>query len=322
MKPTFDLGWGDTPVVRQALVETLDGMEYAVERSELSDMGYPPHAGMPALVELCKDLAKRQSGRRPEHLYITCGATGAINAALYAMDSAEYVECHTRYFPFYPKIIDLAGKQMVDQAERNRMVKAGAESHRFITLVDSPSNPEGLIYPNSVAHVWDAAYAGTHYGGKGASPVSWGIMCGSLSKTLGINGCRLGWAATDRLYESARLGAYVTASSSGMSVDSQLTAIGVLKRLDIDRFESRAKGYIDDNRAQAQRVLDKFGQGDAPARGMYFLVQLGKSERRALERARVKWQPGPSWGADDSWARLSLGQKRETVLAAVNAIIK
>ena len=50
--------------------------------------------------------------------------------------------------------------------------------------------------------------------------------------------------------------------------------------------------------------------------------KLGKAERKALTKANIKWQPGNTWGEDDNWARLSLGQTREIVRAAVRATLK
>jgi hypothetical protein len=55
---------------------------------------------------------------------------------------------------------------------------------------------------------------------------------------------------------------------------------------------------------------------------MFAILQLGKAEIRALEKAGVVWQPGTSWGEDDSWARLSLGQDRKLTRAAVKAVLK
>ena len=84
MKPVSDLSWGDPIIVRQALIETL-GNKFCLAPKLLGSMGYTPHHGYPHLIKQCKDIAERQTGRIPKHLILTCGATGAIHAALYAL---------------------------------------------------------------------------------------------------------------------------------------------------------------------------------------------------------------------------------------------
>jgi aspartate/methionine/tyrosine aminotransferase len=147
-------------------------------------------------------------------------------------------------------------------------------------------------------------------------------MCGSISKTLGLPGLRLGWVSTDSEDIASSLGHYVSNTYVGLSSVSQGIAEEVLQSIDLDKFEDRASGYLNDNRFEVQKILTKFGQGSVPTRGMFALVQLGKAERAALKRANVKWQCGSSWGEDDSWARLSLGQSREVVRLAVKEVLK
>src|ERR1700688_3053074 len=116
MNPILDLSWGDPVIVRQALTETL-GKNYPLASSPLSSLGYPPHSGNPKLIEQLKILAERQSGHRPKHLVVTCGATGAINAGLYALKTQRsiWVVTNRRYFPFYPDIIKMADMIMTDK---------------------------------------------------------------------------------------------------------------------------------------------------------------------------------------------------------------
>jgi len=309
----FDLSWGCPVVVRQALIETLGDFEQSYR--PLNSMGYTPHLGNPKLIEQLKDLAKRQSGHRPKHLMVTCGATGAINAALYALKDhrIDFVFTNKRYYPIYPSIIYMADMAMINLIGSNRS----------ISLIDSPSAPEGLIHPFDSVDVWDAAYASKTYT-KGFShvPKKYRIMCGSLSKTLGLSGLRLGWASTDDNDLAKSMANYVTASYIGLSSASMDIAGEVLRSLDQEAFETRSEGYLDSNREEAQKLLTKFGQGSVPERGMFAILELGKAERKALEKANIMWQPGSTWGEDDSWARLSLGQTREVVRSAVKAALK
>jgi aspartate/methionine/tyrosine aminotransferase len=314
MKPELNLSWGEPYITRQALVETL-GPLACTSLHSIHDMGYSPHFGTSKLIEQLKDLAKRHSGRRPKHLFVTLGCTGAIGASLYALrdHKKDYVLTNRRYYSLYPSIIGVSGMAMVHDVRYKK---------EAITLVDSPSNPEGLVFPFEDVDVWDAAYASKTYSNGGHVPVKWKIMCGSLSKTLGLSGLRLGWVSTDDDELAKSLGIWITASYIGLSAPSMAIAEQVLDILDFDKFEQRSSGYLDSNREEVQKLLDMFGQGNVPTRGMFAIVQLGKFEIRALQKANIKWQPGSLWGEDDNWARLSLGQTREIVRAAVQAALK
>jgi aspartate/methionine/tyrosine aminotransferase len=310
-----DLSWGCPVVVRQALAEIL-GFYFSLNNKSVGSFGYTPHLGSPGLIEQMKDLAERQSGHRPKHLIVTCGATGAINAALYALkieDEKEFVLINKRHFPFYPDMITVAGLIQTHDPSNGK---------NTISLIDSPSAPEGLVFPFESVDIWDSAYASRTYGSGGHTPTKWRIMCGSLSKTLGVSGLRLGWASTDSDDLAVRIGRYVSAAYIGLPCLSMDTAEAVLSRLDLSRFELRSSGYIDDNRHEIQRLFNKFGQGQVPTRGMFAILQLGRSERKALEKAGIKWQPGSTWGEDDTWARLSLGQSREVVRMSVKGALR
>lgn len=317
MKPEFKLDWGDPIVVRQALVETL-GYDFDLASLYLGRMGYPPHEGTSKLIEQLKAMAERQSGHKPKHLMVTCGAIGAINAAIYALKGSQKmaVVVNKRYFPMYPGIIETAGLKMSIKGKINGI------SHKTISLTDSPSNPEGIVYPFEQVDVWDGAYASKTYTGGSHVPDSYKIMCGSLSKTLGLAGLRLGWVSTDDDLLADSLRDYVTASYIGLSTLSMNVAEEVLDSLNLDRFETKSKNYLDSNREEMQRLLNRFGQGSVPSRGMFALVELGKAERKALEKANIKWLPGNAWGEDENWARLSLGQTREVIKMAVKAALK
>ena len=328
MKPEYNLGWGDPVVVRQALTEVLEPDAFTYAKVHLATMGYPPHDGNVKLIEQLKELACRQSGgRKPKHLFVTCGATGAINAALYALKTirTDWVVTDKRYYPIFPSLIGLSDMIMIDRDKANFLSNSsnGCVRANFIELVVSPSAPEGLVFPFHTADIWDAAYASRTYSSKmGHVPEKYRVMCGSLSKTLGLSGLRLGWVSTDEDELANSLRVYTTASYAGISSISMAIAEQVLQDLNLYGFENLSAMYLNDNREQVQKVLTKFGQSDVPTRGMFAILQLGKPERKALTKANVKWQPGSSWGEDDNWARLSLGQSRETVRAAVKAILK
>jgi aspartate/methionine/tyrosine aminotransferase len=325
IKAGFDLSWGDPEITRQALVETL-GRNFALSSNPLRTMGYTPHYGNPKLIEQLKNLALRQSGHKPKHLFITCGAVGAINAALYTLKdtSTDWVVTNDHFFPIYPKIIGLTDMIMINKNTKEHLCNKsnGCQERNFISLIDSPSNPEGLVSPFESVDIWDSAYASKTYGNGGHIPIKWKIMAGSLSKTSGLAGLRIGWAACEDDILANSLSNYITAAYIGLPASSMTIAEEVLNALDLDRFEMLSAGYLDSNREEAQKLLTRFGQGSVPTRGMFCILELGKAEKKALERAGIKYQSGETWGEDSSWARLSLGQTREVVRAAVKAALK
>lgn len=319
------LDWGEPVVTRQALIETL-GNKFGLAPRLLESMGYPPHLGFTHLIEQLKDLARRQTGQRPKHLFVTCGATGAIHAALYALKTqyTDWVVTNKRYFPIYPHIITLSDLLQVDWDRKKTLTDSyhGCSERNFISLVDSLSNPEGTVRPFSEVDIFDAAYASKTYSHGGHVPNGYKVMCGSLSKTLGLAGLRLGWASTndDNLAKSIEF--YVANHNIGLSSVSQGIAEEVLHCLDFDKFETRSSNYLNDNREEVQKILTNFGQGSVPTRGMFAILEIGKIEKRALERAHIKWQPGNSWGENEGWARLSLGQDRDLTRKAVKFVIR
>jgi aspartate/methionine/tyrosine aminotransferase len=325
MKPATDLSWGDPVTVRQALIETL-GNKFSLAPRLLEAMSYTPHPGFPHLIEQMKDLAERQSGHRPKFLFVTNGASGAINSALQALKTSrtDWVVTDKRYYPFIPKMVYQADMIMIDRDRKEFLTNKenGCGQNSFISLTASPSNPEGEVRPFEAVDIYDAAYASRTYSSGGHVPIEYKVMCGSLSKTLGLSGLRLGFVSCDDPDIATSLGNYISNTYVGLSSVSQGIAEEVLHCIDLNKFEDRASGYLDDNRFQIQKILTKFGQGSAPTRGMFALVSLGKAERAALERANIKWQSGETFGADESVARLSLGQDRNVVRLAVREALK
>jgi aspartate/methionine/tyrosine aminotransferase len=317
-----NFAWGDTIVVRQALVDSLpNGFSFISPQQNLLGMGYPPHEGDPELIELLKDLASVQMGSRPRYLFVTNGATGALNASLSVLKgSADYGVFGDTYFPFYPGIVSSHGLIGISYDKMNDFMHSGVTRQGFVVIADSPSNPEGVVRRGE-ADIWDAAYASHKYGGgKWCQPLFWQVMCGSLSKTLGLNGIRLGWVATDKAHIAEALKLAVTNQYCGISQLQQELAKSILKVLDRHSFEIKAKSYIDDNREEWAKVAQKFGQQSGNT-GMFQILRLAQAEERALNKAGVIWQPGDSWGRDRSWARISLGQDRALTRNAVKDVL-
>lgn len=322
MQPKLDFSWGDTVVVREALLKCIGKLKVQTGKSELMSMSYPVHEGDPDLVFLLKKLAKRQSGFKFKHLFVTNGATGALHASLNALrdDTALYVQTNQAYFPFYPGIIAQHGLVQIsgDPADKLRGRRPDA---KIIRIADSPSNPYGELFKGK-CDIWDAAYGADQYGGGiDAAPSEFKIMCGSLSKTLGLNGIRLGWAATNDDALAAALAEAVTFQYCGISQAQTNLAVCILEHVDMDEFEHLAWQKIQRNRELWGKVADKFGQPRSE-RGMFQVLSLTPDLNAALILSDVKWQGGQTFGQDSRTARISLGQSNALTEKAVKLILK
>ena len=107
---TFNLGWGEPEVVKQAVNLVYQFGKHPYIHS-VHDSFYPPHTGFDALKESISAYMLERSGilYPPSNIFITNGATGAISAAIMAYHKIHsekaYVLTNDLYFGFYPKII-------------------------------------------------------------------------------------------------------------------------------------------------------------------------------------------------------------------------
>jgi aspartate/methionine/tyrosine aminotransferase len=319
-----DFSWGDTVCLREALFELLGTKKLLVEASQ-DNMGYTSHHGDAELLELIRDTAERQSGVRFKHIVLTNGATGALNIAIRALRTVDtdYVVTGKTYFSFYPGIVAGAGLTHIDYGKMKEYRVRGVPSTGFLVVNDSPSNPEGFL-KKEPCDIWDAAYASEKYGGGPSSaPESYKIMCGSLSKTLGVNGIRLGWAATNDDSIAEALSKHVTFEYCGLAKPQMDLAKQILghKKFDWDKFEKKAKQKIEKNRAEWAKVAKAFNQ-PVYTKGMFQLFVLSEELEASLIKAEVKWTPGPSFGGGPETIRISLGQSYALTKDTVKKILR
>jgi aspartate/methionine/tyrosine aminotransferase len=322
----LDFAWGDTICVRQALTEVVG--RSIVHNVGLLDLSYPSHTGDPELVDMLKKVAYNQSGFNFKHLYVTNGCTGALNVAIAALKTDETFMGVIRplHFPFYPSIVAQQGLLCVKSGDLNpRASYSGFLTQKnYITIADSPSNPVGEGYKGE-CDIWDAAYATKKYGGgKESCPESFKIMCGSLSKTLGLNGLRLGWVATNDDLLGEKLAQIVTCQYCGISQSQTFIAKRVLKKLDKggwDDFENLAYKKINANRGEWRKVLDQFGL-PVCEKGMFQVFEPDVRLRAAMMMSGVKWQSGLSFGGNEWLVRISMGQTNEITKKAVKLVLE
>lgn len=313
----YDLGWGNSVAVREAFLNTYHGNPMSVAREELMGFDYPTHEGDPELVEITRQIIKRQTDQEYKHVFLTNGATGGVVIALRAYAQRGLTHCLTRPAPYYvryPSMIAASGLIHTEHLDYNA-----------VALLDVPSNPLGLtseIGRIGMPVILDGVYLNRVY-----APVMYGlprheVMVGSYSKLLGINGIRVGWLATNDDLLAARFKDLVTSEYCGLSQASTDILKHTLQGLNWDRFETSAKFKLNCNREEWSQ-LEKFFQGTPVLGvGMFYYAPMDAKAQEIFTRANVSWTKGSAMGTNDDFARFNLGAKNEIIEEAVRAILK
>lgn len=317
----FDLAWGNSVAVREAFLNTYHGNPMVLAREELATYDYPTHEGDPALVEVTRQVIKRQTDQDYKHVFLTNGATGGVVIALRAYAQRGVLECLTRDAPFYgryPSMISASGLKQVEESN----FKADSST---VTLLDLPSNPLGMISQIGkvgMEVIIDGVYMNRVYASIMYGLPKHNVMVGSYSKLLGINGIRVGWLATNEDLLAERFKDLVTAEYCGLSTASTDILLHTLQGLNWDRFEQYAKMKLDCNREEWVELERFFGGMPVPANGMFYYGPMDPKAQEIFEKAGVVWTKGSTMGTDDGWARFNLGQTNEIIESTVRAVLK
>lgn len=319
----LDFGFGNSVCVREAFVDTYDGDPILFNRDELSKFDYPLHTGDSELVEITKQIIKRQIGTDYRHVLLTNGATGGVAISLRSYAHRGYLQCQTRNAPHYmryPGIINAAGLIHTDES-------FWTVNKETVILLDIPSNPLGLIdnpYTKiTTPIILDGVYYNNVYTkGNVRTPFAHDILIGSYGKLLGINGIRVGWIATndDILYE--RLKELVIAEYCGLNVSGTTILKKVLKDFRWDIFESDARANLNNNREQWSKLEKYFENEPVPEIGMFYYCKIDEACEKLLNKSSIIWTKGSALGTNDKYGRFNLGQSCELTREAVRGIIK
>lgn len=322
---TYNLGWGNSVAVRSAFLDTVTVRPITFGLKELEGMDYPPHEGDLALIDVTRRVIERQVGLSYHHILLTNGAAGGCTLALRAYHQKGYDSAFTRsspYFPIYPAMIESAGLKHVTEGD-DRL-----QGDRPVALIDSPTNPHGLIVSGSISMptIWDAVYHSRVYTSGIYKPMDCEVLVGSYSKLLGLNGLRTGWVATNDplLYE--RLKSLVTAEYCGLSSASTSILLTLLSQFKNDdwweSFEGQARDNLDYNRGEWSKIEKFFGGMSTSPNGMFYYSYMDKACKKLMTKSNVVWTTGSSCGHNDDFGRFNLGQDNRLVRDAVREILK
>jgi aspartate aminotransferase len=190
-----------------------------------------PNPGYTQVREAVAHKLRNQTGLEftAEDVFMTVGSAGACNVILKSiLDPGDEVIVLMPFFPEYQFYIDNHGGRMVPvetdatflpDVER---IKAAITPRTRAILLNTPNNPTGRVYPESVLRDLDAMlkragqpvtvisdepYKSFVYDGQRqpevASIISNTAICNSWSKSLGLPGERIGYLALSPQLEDA-----------------------------------------------------------------------------------------------------------------------
>lgn len=321
MKPQYDFSFGNTPGIRAALLNNCKGLNELKFAWDALD--YPDHSGMSELKDLTRYLITKTTGISYEHILITGGATHSIAAYLYGIkefhtENMIGVLTNRLYYRYYPYVIRNQG--LYHRSSALEEPKRG-EVH----LIDSPSNPEGLIRGgcSEIGTIWDSVYhSPTYFGSRKIKIPTHEVNAGGYNKLTGLNGLRLGWFATKNkaLYDLAL--EYLEGDVCGISSLSQWSAIHLVKNTNFDKFFKESNSLICTNKEELLKISHLFGNQTIPEIGMFALFEIDSKLAKLFNKSSVKFTDGRTMGDDRHSIRINLAKTFEETKAMVKEILK
>jgi aspartate aminotransferase len=225
----FDFSLGNPDVEPPPAV--LDALRRVVAGNRAGSHGYMPNPGYSQVREAVAKKLRRETGLgfTAEDVFMTVGSAGACNVILKSiLDPGDEVIVLMPFFPEYPFYIANHGGRMVPvetgatflpDVER---IQAAVTPRTRAILLNTPNNPTGRVYPESVlrdlngllaragqpiAVISDEPYKSYVYDGQRqpevASFIAQTAICNSWSKSLGLPGERIGYLALSPQLEDA-----------------------------------------------------------------------------------------------------------------------
>ena len=217
----FDFSLGNPDVEPPAAV--LDALRRVVAGNRPGSHGYMPNPGYAQVREAVAGKLRRETGLgfTAEDVFMTVGSAGACNVILKSiLDPGDEVIVLMPFFPEYQFYIANHGGCMVPVEaddtflpDVERIAAAITPRTRAI-LLNTPNNPTGRVYPESVLRdldemlkrasqpitvISDEPYKSFVYDGQRqpevASLIANTAICNSWSKSLGLAGERIGYLA-------------------------------------------------------------------------------------------------------------------------------
>lgn len=308
----FDLGWGDPVVVRQALFQ----FDIPIIQSNSEAYGYTNNSQREEIYHNCKLLNRHFFSRDYKYVVITVGAMQALQGLCDYYKQCGYtgLRADKTYFPYYP-----------EAAKRNNLrFNSIYKSTRDIRIIDSPSNPKGMVTSSEeFIEIWDAVYNNNIYKTIKSVPLrNAAVVIGSFGKLFGLSGLRLGWVSTDNENIYKHLKHYVEVNTCSLPTPSVVMVNQIVKGYLTDwgiNYENLARSYIDRNREELCKVLNIFDNQKISTNGMFYFPKCSIKARKILDKADIRYVEGSSCGDKES-IRLNLAQDNLLTKQAIQQI--
>jgi aspartate aminotransferase/aminotransferase len=211
--------------------------------------GYTVTQGIAELRERMKADLDATYGQPERAVMVTSGTSGGLLLALMvSVNPGDEVIVFDPYFVSYPHLVTLCGATMVEVDTHPTFaidldrVRAAITPRTKVVLVNSPSNPSGVVIPretlkgladlaarNGVLLISDEIYHAFSYDGPFHSPAEFSadvLVVDGLGKTYGITGWRMGYAHGPKrlIEEMTKLQQFTFVCAPSMAQHAALTA--------------------------------------------------------------------------------------------------
>lgn len=338
-----------------------DAAKRSLDRGETF---YTPVGGIP---DLKKAVAKRFSDDyglqyKPDEIVVSCGAKHSLYNIFQALvDEGDEVLIFTPYWVSYPEMVALSGGTpvLVPAREEQRFLPDPKDVEALITpkttamLINSPSNPTGIIYPQEVMKalaelaekhdllvISDDIYDKLIYDKLSFKPFASlpgmkerSIVVNGVSKTYAMTGLRIGYMACARPELVKATTNIQSQSTSNPSNTAQAAAVEALvgPQEEVSRmrdiFESRRNLMMDGiNQIPGLSAIKPDGAFYVFLNVSAFLGKNGIENSTdfasyLLERHQVAAVPGGPFGSDGH-IRLSFATGDDTIRKGLERIAK
>ncbi|RZC90108.1 hypothetical protein C5167_044735 [Papaver somniferum] len=285
------------------------------------------------------------------------GSTQLLNAAIYALSpqdppSPTRIVGSIPFFPVYKSQTEFYNSKNFEWEGDTSMWKKKSfpPSVNFIEFVTSPNNPDGklkdpVLQGPSVKTINDHAYYWPHYTAIPA-PANEDLVIFTLSKLTGHGSSRFGWALIKDQVVYEKFLNYMLLNSMGVSRDTQLRALKLLKVLLRDgkeffefghrttrtRWESLNKVISASKRFSLQKLIPGYStyfQNMTAPSPAYAWIKCEKEEDNNCYQALLRdggiiGRSGSFFSAENRYVRLSLIKSQDDfdwLLKRMNALV-
>ncbi|KAL3617754.1 hypothetical protein CASFOL_038075 [Castilleja foliolosa] len=305
---------------------------------------YPDHSYISAQLEQhirkLHSVAKNAVAQG-KYIVFGVGSTQLLSAAVFALtrnvSSPAKVVASAPYYPVYKSQTEFFETKRFDfQGDASSQIKNSSDNDSaqiVVEFVTSPNNPDGKLRKSVldgpfVKNIYDHAYYWPHYTAIPA-PVDEDMMIFTMSKLTGHAGTRFGWALVKDRQTYENMLYYVGLSEMGISRDTQLRALQILKTLlqgDGKQIFQFAYKMMSDrwdklndvisssfNRFTIQEISPQFCnffeqiRGPSPA---YAWLRCEREEDKnctsVIREANILGRNGSLFSSEDRYVRLSL----------------